>query len=73
LQLPISPQLQSTWYKAVVSYRERNAADAVKWVVNPPGYVSHTFDELTLGLSCAFREFGYKTLEIKLHFFGVIR
>lgn len=30
------------------------------WVVSPPGYVhSHTFDELALGLSCAFRELGY--------------
>ena len=30
------------------------------WVVSPPGYVhSHTFDELALGLSCAFHELGY--------------
>ena len=51
---------------------KRGCFAKVSWVVSPPGYVhSHTFDELALGLSCAFRELGYKTLEIKLHFFGV--
>ncbi len=30
------------------------------WIVCPPGYAhSQTFDELALGLSCAFRELGY--------------
>ncbi|MBN2398069.1 MAG: glycosyltransferase family 1 protein, partial [Deltaproteobacteria bacterium] len=36
------------------------------WVVSPPGYNhSHAFDEIALGLQCAFRELGYEAPAVR--------